>query len=294
MSGINAENSSVLDLIKFPNSLLRATTNNDISVGLIDGPVDIDHPCFENSRIKLVNPSEITMCRNADSVACSHGTMVLGILTGARDFDTISVCPNCEILLKPLFLHNPKETNSSQVTPEVLANAIIETIEAGAKIINLSLAINHSHFVKYSALYEAYDFALQRDVLIVIAAGNYGSMGYNSTIDHQWVIPIASCDNKGNLLSDSNFNRSVNLQGFMAPGNNIKSTAPNGKYSFISGSSASVAVVTGAISMLWSQFPQIRAYDIRYCLRKMSSSNRTIIPKIFNVQKLGENLIQMH
>jgi hypothetical protein len=55
-------------------------------------------------------------------------------------------------------------------TPEELSKAIIETVDAGARIINLSLGLSASALMVYNELQETYDYAPKHDVILVAAA----------------------------------------------------------------------------------------------------------------------------
>ena len=102
-------------------------------------------------------------------------------------------------------------------TADELSNAIIETIKAGAKIINLSLGLANN-LLNNKQLNEVYHYASKHDVLIVIAAGNQGNIGQTSLIDHEWVIPVASCSDDGTISPRSNLGPTIGKRGIMAPG----------------------------------------------------------------------------
>ena len=98
------------------------------------------------------------------------------------------------------------------------------------KVINLSLGLSSSSLTTYDKLQQAYDYALDKRVIIVVAAGNQGNIGNISLINHQWLIPVAACDEDGRLDPISNFGPSIGNRGLMAPGVNIRSTYPGGQY----------------------------------------------------------------
>jgi subtilisin family serine protease len=262
----------------------------NISVGVIDGPVDFNHPAFHESKIKTVKDSQLGACKIASSVACTHGTFVAGILSAKRGLSAPAICPNCQIILYPIFrdeTNNTRNDNNSfpSATPEELSNAIIETIDAGVRIINLSLGLSSSSLTVYSKLQEAYDYALRKKVIIVVAAGNHGNIGSISLINHRWVIPVAASDAVGRLDSLSNFGPSIGNRGLMAPGVNIKSTYPGGQYTIKNGTSIATPFVTGTIALLWSLFPTATPVEIITAVRNISSYPRhTITPPLLNAE----------
>lgn len=283
-----------LDLIKLRQLMGRTKGHNDIKIGVIDGPVDFNHPQLKNTKIKTISDSQFIQCNNSDSVACMHGTFVVGILSGIRNSTSPAICPECQILLRPIFKDissssspsNENDINLPISTPKELAKAIIETINAGAKLINLSIGISISSLITYYELQEAYRYALRNHVIIIAASGNQGSLGYASTLYHPWVIPVASCEVSGKISVISNLGSSIAKRGIMAPGTKIKSIIPNNKYSYMSGTSFAAPFVTGTIALLWSIFRNATSTDIISAIIKTdkSSNRRSIIPPLLDAE----------
>jgi subtilisin family serine protease len=69
-------------------------------------------------------------------------------------------------------------------TPQELASAIVETIEAGARIINLSAALFQPSAKGEAELQQALDYARQHAIIIVVAAGNQGVVGSSVITRH--------------------------------------------------------------------------------------------------------------
>lgn len=69
----------------------------------------------------------------------------------------------------------------------------------------------------------AYRYASIHGVILVIAAGNYGRIGYDPLISNNFVIPVAACDEFGKYYELSNLSMTIGRNGFMAPGVKIKS-----------------------------------------------------------------------
>jgi subtilisin family serine protease len=271
--------------------------HSDIKVGLIDGPVDITHSAFQTSNIKTVRDSQLNACKNASSIACSHGTFVAGILCAKRGLPAPAICPSCHVILNPIFRENIDNTGyKSMIFPsaraEELSNAIIETIDAGARIINLSLGLSTSSIRIYDRLQQAYDYSLEKGVIIVVAAGNQGYIGSISLIDHNWLIPVAACKEDGRLDPTSNFGPSIGIRGVMAPGINIPSTYPGGQYAHMSGTSFAAPFVTGSIALLWSIFPNATPTAIINSITRGTSffNRRSIIPRLLNVEAAWNKL----
>ena len=264
----------------------------DTSIGLIDGPVDFSHPAFQGSRIRTVRDSQLTACKNASDISCVHGTFIAGILCAKRALSAPAICPDCEIILNPIFREEDTTSNKTNniifptATPGELADAIIETVDAGAQVINLSLGLSSSSLTTYDKLQQAYDYALDKRVIIVVSAGNQGNIGNISLINHQWLIPVAACDEDGRLDPISNFGPSIGNRGLMAPGVNIRSTYPGGQYAQMSGTGFTAPFVTGCIALLLSIFPNATPSAIIYSVIRcvLSNRRRSIIPSLLNAE----------
>ena len=104
-------------------------------------------------------------------------------------------------------------TQMPSATPRELAAAIIECIDAGARVINLSLALAQPSIKGEQALEEALDQAVRRGVIVVAAAGNQGTLGSSAITRHPWVIPVVACDRRGRPMNDSNLGSSIGRRG---------------------------------------------------------------------------------
>jgi subtilisin family serine protease len=280
-------------------SLMNITSGiPEVVIGIIDGPVYLTHPALERSKIRTVKDSQLVACKKANSIACQHGTFVAGILCATRGLSAPAICPNCKVILYPIFSEEHLSAKGARATiprsrPEELAESIIQTIDAGAKIINLSLGLTSPSLMRSQELGDAYDYALKKGVIVVTAAGNQGSFAQIAMYDHRWVIPVAACDTEGRIDPMSNFGHTISKSGLMAPGVNIKSTSPDGKYTQMSGTSVAAPFVTGTIALLWSIFPQAPAHEIINSLISNKVRNRSVIPQLLNAQDALTQLLSL-
>jgi subtilisin family serine protease len=285
-----------LSQIRLHSIMNISSGNPDIKIGLIDGPLDYTHTAFQGSRIRAVKESQLAACKSASSIACRHCTFVAGILCAKRGFSAPAICPGCTMLLRPIFMDETRRTNNKGVNkdiifpstaPEELSEAIIEVVDGGARIINLSLGLSTSSLMTYPTLQEAYDYARRHEAIILAASGNHGNIGGISLLNNQWIIPVAACNENGLLDPISNFGQSIGIRGLMAPGINITSTSSGGGYIQMSGTSFAVPFVTGALALLWSIFPKARTAEVIRALRPAVSSygpRKSIIPPLVDIE----------
>lgn len=269
----------------------HSTGRSDVVIGLIDGPVAIGHADLVSSSIREVPGANGVACSVPSSVACSHGTFVAGILAARRGSAAPAICPGCTLLARPIFPEN--NVNNGDVpgaSPQELATAIHDVVEAGARVINLSAALLQSTSEGVRKLQHALDFAAVRGAITVAAAGNQASVGSSVITSHPSVIPVIGCDRQGRPTVESNLGNSIGRHGLTAPGENITSLGTDGKLRTFGGTSAAAPFVSGAIALLWSEFPGVNATRIRLAITQPARRRRAIVPPLLNAWEAYEFL----
>src|SRR5512132_2821930 len=79
-----------------------------------------------------VSLKETSLC----IVALSHGTFVAGLLMARRGSRAPAICPGCTLLVRP-----SDNAEMPSATPDETATAIADCVDAGARVINLSVAV---------------------------------------------------------------------------------------------------------------------------------------------------------
>ena len=264
----------------------------EIVIGLIDGPVALDHADLATESIRAVPGGGNSNCTRADSLACQHGTFIAGVLTAKRGSAAPSLCPGCTLLVRPIFVE--ATTGAEQMpsaTPEELAAALLESMSASARIINLSLGLSRVSSKSERSLENALDQATKRGVLLIAAAGNQGTLGSSVLTRHPWIIPVVACDGQRRPTAESNLSSSIGRRGLCAPGDSITSLGTMGQPLTTGGTSAAVPFVTGTIALLWSEFPQASAVDIKLALTHAGGSRRaTVVPPLLDAWSAYEIL----
>lgn len=252
-----------------------------VTVGMIDGPVDVSHPDLAGARIGTVGTAQGAACQVSGSEACHHGTFVAGILAARRGGGAPAICPGCMLLVRPIFCEATTIDACPVVTPDELARAVTECVDGGVNVLNLSLALTTGTLMETPALRDALAYAAGRGVLLVAAAGNGGSIGPVSLFRHPAVVPVAACDAAGRPLPLSNLGMGVGTSGLLAPGS-LQSTAPGGGYLRMSGTSAAAAVVSGTAALLWSLHPHASAASLRSALLRPGARRGSIVPPVLD------------
>ena len=280
-----------LQLVRLPPLMSLGQGRREVVVALIDGPVALDHPDLSQSRMKEIPVAVGSSCSRRESAACMHGTFVAGMLVARRGAQAPAICPDCTLVLRPIFPESNGDGQMPSATPEELVAAITDVIGAGAKVVNLSAALTKPSSRGERQLEQALDYAAQRGVLVVAAAGNQGTVGSSAITRHPWVIPVVACDLQVRPTAESNLGSSIGRWGLAAPGENIVSLGTDGKPQTSSGNphSAAATFVTGAIALLWSDFPSASAAQIKLSVTQAGKSpRRTIAPPLLDAWAVYE------
>jgi subtilisin family serine protease len=269
---------------------------SEIVIGLIDGPVATHQPDLARENIRELNGTQQGSCSQTKSVACMHGTFVAGILCAKRNSAAPAICPDCTLLVRHIFIESMAQNGAMvSATPEELATAIIECVAAGARVLNLSVALAHPSSKGEGQLEEALSYAARRGVLVVAAAGNQGMLGSSAITRHPWVIPVMAYDLKGQPMGQSNLGSSIGRRGLGAPGDGITSLGAEGEPLTSGGTSAAAPFVTGAVALLWSEFPNATAAQVKLAVTNSHALRRTtVVPPLLDAWAAYQILRQAH
>ena len=193
-------------------------------------------------------------------VGAYHGTMVAGMVAAC------TAVPGWCDRIKIMGIRAVPE--GDEYDRDIVA-AIRYAVDNGAKVINMS-------FGKYISPYrkqvrKAVRYALRKDVLLVMAAGNnslnidsipiYPSAEKRAGERFGNMVVVGATDRRGRICRFSNYgSRAVDL---FAPGVDILSTAPDGKYGKGEGTSISAPMVAGVAGLMRAIRPELTAVQIR-------------------------------
>ena len=173
-----------------------------------------------------------------------------------------------DITLVPLVVADKADGETKSVTPDVLAQAIRDSVDKyGACIINVSLGIKKDD----PTVKEAVAYVQNQGALVICAAGNSGDsedLYYPAAYDG--VLTVGSHDKD---MKVSSFTQQNGTADILAPGEDIWLASRNGKTYGAKGTSYATAYVSAAAALLLAQQPELTAGEVRQTLL---SSARTV------------------
>lgn len=229
-----------------------------------DNPDDINDTKYGNNDVIGLDKDE-----------AKHGTHVAGIIAQVRHngLGGDGVANNVEIMAL-------RAVPDGDEYDKDIALAIRYAVDNGAKVINGSFGKYYSPHKQW--VIDAMKYAAEKDVLIVIAAGNdtydvdainkFPNDSYDGDAEYADNVVIVGALNHSYdekmLASFTNYGkRNVDV---FAPGVKIYATTPNDKYEYLQGTSMASPNVAGVAALIRSYFPSLTAAQVKQILKDSS------------------------
>lgn len=211
--------------------LRGVATGRDVRVAVIDSAVDAGHPDLAG---QVVVRQDFVTGRPASAEL--HGTAVAGVIAAVADnqLGVAGVAPGARLMaLRACWQRSPDDTVCDTLA---LAKALHFAVDRGAQVINLSLGGPPNVL-----LGRLIDAATARGVLVV-GAEDPALPGGGFPASHPGVVAVAS--EGGPAVA------------YSAPGHDIPTTQPGGKFGMVNGSSYAAAHVSGLLALMQERGPR--------------------------------------
>lgn len=218
---------------------------SEITVAILDGVVDTDHPCFNGADLTRL-PTLVQHQATAGQMS-THGTHIASLIFGQSNSEIPGIAPQCRGLLVPVFADDNRKLSQLD-----LARAIEQAAEKGAKVINISGGALTDMGEAEDWLIRAVEMCNERNILIVAAAGNDGCECLQVPAALPSVLAVGAVNARGHPLDFSNWGETYQSQGILAPGENILGAKPGGGTVQLSGTSFAAPIVAGVAALLLS------------------------------------------
>lgn len=228
-----------------------APTGAGRTVCIIDSGIAIGHEDFGGVSVSGYNAGW-------DTDNYGHGTHVAGIVAAMNNTTGILGVTPGEV---SLYIVKVWGDNGQWVYSSTLIDAATRCLNAGAQVVNMSLAGS-----SYSSYENAmFNYLYSQGLLLVAAAGNSGGTAYAYPASYDSVISVGAVDQNNVVASFSRKNDKVEL---VAPGVYIYSTWKDGGYAYMGGTSMAAPHVAAAAAVVWSSNPGKTNVEVRAALQQ--------------------------
>lgn len=219
----------------------QTTKGQGVTICMVDTPVDIFHPSLANAFVETLDLFEID---ETNPTSMLHGTTVAGVLVSQNQH--IGISPRSKLFAVGAFKTESSQPNNLRGSSSDVAKALDACIARDVDVINLSFTGGKDSLVE-----KVINKAIAKGIVVVAAAGNGGNWG--STI-YPAAIPgvvTATAVDQDKILFDM-ADKGLFVD-YSAPGVDILTIAPNGKYKLSTGTSIATAHISGVVALLLSR-----------------------------------------
>lgn len=239
----------------------QTTRGDGVTIAVIDTGVDGSHPSLQGAIVGGTDFSGLGSSNGQQPVGSTgsdHGTMVASLAAGrgsAPGEGMIGSAPEASLLTISIGFGEGTLDSDTEV-----ANAVRWAVDNGAEVINMSLTRNTLSWPE--SWDDAFLYAMQRDVVIVAAAGNRGSgtttVGAPATMPG--VLTVAGVDRNGEA-SRAASSQGITI-GVSAPSEQLIGAVPGGGFVQWDGTSGATPIVAGIVALVRSAYPELDAANV--------------------------------
>jgi len=208
-----------------------------VLIAILDTGIDMDHPDLAGKIVSSVNFGNSTTADDLNG----HGTHVAGIAAAitANGVGVAGLGRDCSLMNVKVMSDDGTGYYSW------IAEGIIWAVDHGAGVINMSIGGTDTS----STLEDAVNYAWNKGVVVVAAAGNNGSTAAFYPAYYTNAMAVGATDANDAMPSWSNRGSWVDVA---APGNYIYSCIPDAQYGYKSGTSMASPHVAGLAALVFS------------------------------------------
>ncbi len=255
-----------------PNMWSSAGTPRSVVPGDPSGATGVVDD-FNGADLSIDRGASTTVRPYSANPASDHGTMVSGFVGATGNNSVGGTGVNWNVKIMGIKIEGP--TTPGGAANSSFANGIRYMIAKKRAGVNVRIInISYGGSFPSQAYKEALEEANAAGILVIVAAGNDGSnderdVGYPSSYKTPNLISVGALDRTNARASFSNYGNLVHL---FAPGANVPTTSslanpPSGAiapyYRFIDGTSFASPIVAGAAALVWMQYPNETAAQIK-------------------------------
>lgn len=242
-------------------SAWAVTQGAGVTIAVIDTGVDGGVPELAGA---VVGGSDFSGLGSANgqkpvgSDGSEHGTMVASLAAGRGsgiNAGVIGAAPAASILTLSIGFGEGTSSSDDQI-----AAAVRWAVDNGADVINMSLTRNTRDWPE--SWDDAFLYAMEKDVVVVAAAGNRGSgtteVGAPATMPG--VLTVGGVDENGQASFDAS-SQGITIS-VSAPSEDLVGVVPGGGHVLWNGTSGATPIVAGIVALVRAAHPELDAANV--------------------------------
>jgi Subtilase family len=224
-----------------------------VKIAIIDTGADTRHP---DLRANIASAANFVDSDDEQFQRDRHGTEMAGVIAAVANNGQgiVGIAPRARLLLFKACWQSSLDADAARCNSFTLARALVAAFDAHAQIVNLSIA-GPSDPLLSSLIREG----VRRGVLFVGAAADLPE-GKSGLLHLPGVIEVASAENAPSAAG-----------AVYAPGREILTLLPGGRYDFASGDSIATAQISGVLALLVARNSGLSSGDALRLLRAASA-----------------------
>ena len=230
-------------------------TGRGVRIAVIDSGIDPRHASLDGKVLLAVDlvgeaPDTNPALRAREVM---HGTGIAGVI--AAEGGLQGVAPDARLISIKAFSVRSVQDGETHSSSDRIVRAIDVALRLHARVINMSFGGPPDKLIELMVRE-----ALAQGAVVVAAAGNSGPDSAFYPAAYPGVIAVTASDRRDELYPDAASGAFVTVA---APGVDIITTAPNGGYQVLTGTSIAAAHVSGLAALLIQANPNVSPDEVK-------------------------------
>jgi subtilisin family serine protease len=247
-----------------------------VRVAIIDTGVDVRHPDLRDS---IAGAANFVDADDAQFRRDRHGTEMAGVIAAVANNreGIVGIAPGARLWVFKSCWQTQPDADGARCNSFTLARALSAAFDAHAQIVNMSIAGPHDPLLG-GLIREG-----QRRGVVFVGAASDSPGGDGGLLHQTGIIEVASAEAP-----------STNATALYAPGREILTLLPGGRYDFASGVSIATAQVSGVVALMLAKEPGLSAGAIYRLLLDTSAETSPSVAAVKGVDACAAVVTLLH
>ena len=235
----------VLKDIPGVSELRELTLGAGVSVALLDGLIDLSHPCFEGAHITVQDIYWRGIAPDGDLGL--HATGIGSVLVGQPDTSVEGLAPQSSLINIPIGI-----TLDTALSPVEFVRGLELALDSGAPLVHVAACHPSRSGSSYDLVTRAIERLVKAGRLVVAPAGNNKGECWCDPAIQPGVLAVGALNEDGTPWSGTNYGELYRGHGIVTRADDVLCAWEDGTTKRHKGTSAATGVVSGIAALLLS------------------------------------------